>query len=79
MDRTQGSPYLGHQTAVSSSPLLGPDRVKHKLGSPLGPYSRPTTPDQSANLSANFSLSRLRQAANQEIPCCIRKNRRKSE
>jgi len=56
MDRTQGSPYLGHQTAISSSPSFSPDQVKYKLGSLLGPYSwsasghaTPTTSDKSAN------------------------------
>ena len=56
MDPTQGSPYLAHQTVVSSSPPLGPDRFKYKPGSPLGPYTRPapgqvapTIPDQSTS------------------------------
>jgi len=58
MDPTLGSPYQGHQSVV---PPPGPDRVKHKVGSPLGPYARPplssapTTPERSTTSSAPTS------------------------
>ena len=57
-----GSPYPGHHTGVSSIPPLGPDRVKHKVGSPLAPYTRlpsssvaPTIPEQSTTSTAPTS------------------------
>jgi len=55
MDPALGSPY---QSVV---PPPGPDRVKHKVGSPLGPYARPplgsapTTPERSTTSSAPTS------------------------
>ena len=58
MDPPLGSPWLAHQSVV---PPPGPDRVKHRVGSPLGPYARPpsgsapTTPEPSTTSSAPTS------------------------